>query len=188
MSPSETPPSDRRSPAAGPSSDPARAVDDALTHVDASGAPRMVDVSAKPETARRALACATVHLHPQTLARVREGTVEKGAVLEVARIAGIMAAKRTPDLIPLCHPIRVSAVRVDVVPVGEDRIEIEAEVTAGDRTGVEMEALVAATTAALTVYDMLKAVEKGITISGVRLLEKDGGKSGPWRAEGRGAP
>lgn len=143
----------------------------------------MVDVSGKKETARRALARATVRLRPSTLQRVREGTVEKGAVLEVARIAGIMSAKRTPDLIPLCHPIRISSVRVQIEPSGDDRIEIEAEVTAGDRTGVEMEALTAASTAALTIYDMLKAIEKGINITDIHLVEKDGGKSGPWRSE-----
>lgn len=143
----------------------------------------MVDVSGKEPTSRSALARATVRLKPATLRRVRAGTVEKGAVLEVARVAGIMAAKRTPDLIPMCHPLRLTSVRVEVAPRGRDRIEIEAEVRAEDRTGVEMEALVAASAAALTVYDMLKAIEKGISITAVELVEKRGGKSGHWLRE-----
>jgi cyclic pyranopterin phosphate synthase len=150
-----------------------------LTHVDGKGA-RMVDVSAKSVTDRRAVARATVRLKPATLRRVLAGKVAKGSVLEVARIAGIQAAKRTSELIPLCHPIALGAIRVDLVPRAGNRIDIEAEVQASDRTGVEMEALVAATAAGLTVYDMLKAIERGITLTDVRLVAKEGGASGRW--------
>jgi cyclic pyranopterin phosphate synthase len=154
-----------------------------LTHVDGKGA-RMVDVTRKDVTDRRAVARATVRLKPATLRRALDGKVAKGSVLEVARIAGIQAAKRTAELIPLCHPIALGAIRVDLEPRAGNRIDVEAEVQASDRTGVEMEALVAATTAALTVYDMLKAVERGITITDVRLVEKAGGASGRWTRRG----
>jgi cyclic pyranopterin phosphate synthase len=140
----------------------------------------MVDVEAKPVTARRALAEAIVRVLPSTLALARSAANKKGRVFDVARLAGIVAAKRCPDLIPLCHPTALTSTRVDVAAFGPDRIRIEAEVRALDRTGVEMEALTAAAVAALTVYDMLKAVERGITIECVRLLEKEGGKSGSF--------
>ncbi len=151
-----------------------------LTHVDRHGTARMVDVGGKDESARRALAEGSVRLSRGTLARVRAATIEKGDVLGTARIAGIAAVKRTADLIPLCHPLRIDGVRVDLtlVPGG---VRIRAEVKARDRTGVEMEALTAVAVAALTVYDMTKAVDKAAEVTGIRLLEKDGGKSGPWR-------
>ncbi|MBL8767011.1 MAG: cyclic pyranopterin monophosphate synthase MoaC [Planctomycetes bacterium] len=151
-----------------------------LSHVDAKGAARMVDVLEKPVTARRAVAEAIVRVRPSTLALARGNAIRKGRVFDVARLAGIVAAKRCPDLIPLCHPTALTSTRVDVEAWGDRRIRIEAEVRALDRTGVEMEALTAAAVAALTVYDMLKAVERGITIESVRLLEKEGGKSGRY--------
>lgn len=146
----------------------------------------MVDVSGKSVTHRRAVAHGFVELKPATLSRILAGDVEKGAVFEVARIAGIQAAKRTSELIPLCHPIPLSSIRVDFEPRGRNRVEITAEAVAADRTGVEMEALVAVSAAALTMYDMLKAVERGITISSIELLEKVGGASGRYRRSGKG--
>ena len=144
----------------------------------------MVDVSAKSVTHRRALARGVVHLKPETLALALSGNAPKGAVFETARIAGIQAAKKTSELIPLCHPIPLSAIKIDFEAVGERQILISAEALAADRTGVEMEALVAVTAAALTIYDMLKGVEKGISISEIRLEEKQGGRSGHYvRAE-----
>jgi len=145
----------------------------------------MVDVGCKVETARRALAEGLVLLSRTALALVRANAIAKGDVLGTARVAGIAAVKRTADLIPLCHPLRIDGVRLDLalVPRG---VRIRAEVSAHDRTGVEMEALTAVAVAALTVYDMVKAVDKGTEVTGVRLLEKDGGKSGPWRRAGEG--
>lgn len=143
----------------------------------------MVDVSAKAETAREAVARATLKVKPATLAAVRAGQMAKGDVLGVARTAGIMAAKRTPDLIPLCHPLRITG--VDVTFALDSRastITVEARVRTVDKTGVEMEALTAAAVASLTVYDMVKAVDRGVTITNLRLIEKSGGKSGTWRA------
>jgi len=154
-----------------------------LSHVDERGAARMVDVSAKDETERVAVAEAYVVMKPETLALIQEGGLPKGDVLAVARVAGIMAAKRTHELIPMCHPLAITGVVVDLAPQGADRLRIEARVKTTGKTGVEMEALTAASVAALTVYDMCKAVEKGMRIEGVRLLEKRGGKSGEWRAE-----
>ena len=151
-----------------------------LSHLDASGAARMVDVSEKVDTVRVATAEAIVRMLPETLALIQQGGMPKGDVLATARIAGIMAAKRTPDLIPLCHPLPVSGVTVDLAPAGEDTLVIRATVKTTGKTGVEMEALTAASIAALTVYDMCKAVEKGMRIESVRLLEKHGGKSGDW--------
>lgn len=142
----------------------------------------MVDVSAKPESAREAVARATLLMKPATLAAVRRGNAPKGDVLGVARTAGILAAKRTHELIPLCHPLRLT--RVDVGfddRTGRGRLVIEARVRTVDKTGVEMEALTAASVAALTVYDMVKAIEKGVRIGPVELIEKTGGKSGSWR-------
>jgi cyclic pyranopterin phosphate synthase len=142
----------------------------------------MVDVSAKAETAREAIARATLKVKPATLAAVRAGQMAKGDVLGVARTAGIMAAKRTPDLIPLCHPLRITG--VDVTFALDSRastITVEARVRTVDKTGVEMEALTAAAVASLTVYDMVKAVDRGVTITNLRLIEKSGGKSGSWK-------
>ncbi|RMD47566.1 MAG: cyclic pyranopterin monophosphate synthase MoaC [Alphaproteobacteria bacterium] len=156
-----------------------------LTHFDEAGRAHMVDVSAKDVTARVAIARGRVHMAPATLARVIEGTAAKGDVLGVARLAGIMGAKRTADLIPLCHPLPISKVRVDLEPDPvANTVEIEAEVRTTGRTGVEMEALTAVSVAALTVYDMLKAVDRGMEITDIRLVLKDGGKSGRWERPG----
>ena len=151
-----------------------------LTHLDASGAARMVDVSDKAETARTAIAEAIVRMRPETLALIQAGGMPKGDVFAAARLAGIMAAKRTPDLIPLCHPLPITGVTVELAPLGEDALLIHATVKTTGKTGVEMEALTAASVAALTIYDMCKAVEKGMRIESIRLLEKHGGKSGDW--------
>lgn len=160
----------RRKPATG----------DVLTHVDARGRVRMVDVSEKPETTREAIADGMVRLGPAALRAIRAGTVKKGDPLQTARIAGIMAAKRTAEIIPLCHPLALTAVEVDL----EERpggYLVVARVTTTGRTGVEMEALVAVSAAALTVYDMLKAVDRAISIGPIRLREKRGGRSGDYR-------
>ena len=151
-----------------------------LTHFDGEGRAVMVDVSAKAETARSATARVTVSMLPETLALILSGQAKKGDVLGVARLAGIMAAKQTASLIPLCHPLPISAVMLDLVP-GESGIEIEATVRTTGRTGVEMEALTAASVAALTVYDMCKAVDRAMRIDGLRVVEKSGGKSGSFR-------
>ena len=156
-----------------------------LTHVDASGAARMVDVSAKDVTARVARATGRVRVSSRVVELLRGEGVPKGDALSTARIAGIMGAKKTPELIPLCHPLAVSGVTVDL-SVADDAVEIAARVKTTDRTGVEMEALTAVTVAALTVVDMVKAVDKGATISDVRVEEKSGGKSGHWTRETAG--
>ena len=148
-----------------------------LTHFDAQGRAVMVDVSAKPVTDRTATARVRVLMLPATVQAITSGETRKGDVLGVARLAGIMAAKRTADLIPLCHPLPISAVTVDLAPAG-DAIEIEATVRTTGRTGVEMEALTAASVAALTVYDMCKAVDRAMRIDGLRVVHKDGGASG----------
>ena len=148
-----------------------------LTHFDAQGRAVMVDVSAKPVTDRTATARVRVLMLPATVQAITSGETRKGDVLGVARLAGIMGAKRTADLIPLCHPLPISAVTVDLVPEG-DAIEIEATVRTSGRTGVEMEALTAASVAALTVYDMCKAVDRAMRIDGLRVVHKDGGASG----------
>jgi cyclic pyranopterin phosphate synthase len=153
-------------------------VSDGLTHFDEAGAPRMVDVTAKTETARTARARARVRMREETRALIEEGGVAKGDVLAVARLAGITAAKRTADLIPLCHPLRLTSVEVSLSTQAPGEVHVESVVRAFDRTGVEMEALVAASTAALTVYDMCKAVDRWMSIDSVELLEKSGGKSG----------
>jgi cyclic pyranopterin monophosphate synthase len=153
----------------------------ALTHFDAAGRAAMVDVSAKEETARTATARGRIVMQPATLALIREGRAGKGDVLGVARIAGIMAAKKTHELIPLCHPLMISKVTLDLEPEGEDAVAIEATVKLSGRTGVEMEALTAVTVAALTVYDMVKAVDRSMRIEDVRLVHKAGGKSGEFR-------
>ncbi|HEY3066322.1 MAG TPA: cyclic pyranopterin monophosphate synthase MoaC [Methylomirabilota bacterium] len=154
-----------------------------LSHVTPDGEARMVDVSAKAETVREAVARAVLRMAPATLDAIRRGNAPKGDVLGVARTAGILAAKRTPDLIPLCHPLRITGVDVTFTDEGDrGRLTIEARVRTVDKTGVEMEALTAVAVAALTVYDMVKAVEKGVVIGEVKLVEKSGGKSGHWRA------
>ncbi|MEU5839481.1 cyclic pyranopterin monophosphate synthase MoaC [Streptomyces diacarni] len=150
-----------------------------LTHLDTSGAARMVDVSEKDVTARTARATGRVLVSPQVVALLRGEGVPKGDALATARIAGIMGAKKTPELIPLCHPLAVSGVKVDLA-VADDAVEITARVRTTDRTGVEMEALTAVTVAGLTVIDMVKAVDKAATITDVRVQEKSGGKSGDW--------
>jgi len=155
---------------------------------DAAPEPRMIDVSAKPITRRRALAEAYVSVGPAVAARIKQGGLPKGNVLETARLAGIQAAKQTATLIPLCHPIPLDAVEVEAV-LENDRIRIRAEVRAEARTGVEMEALTACAVAALAVYDMVKAAARGVEIGPVRLLRKEGGASGAWtREESRDAP
>lgn len=155
-----------------------------LTHFDASGNAHMVDVSDKAITSRIAVAEAQVVMRPETLALVVEGRAKKGDVLGVARLAGIMAAKRTSDLIPLCHPLPITRVAVELEPdAGLPGVRIAATVRTTGQTGVEMEALTAASVAALTVYDMLKAAEKSMHIEGLRVILKDGGKSGRYEAE-----
>lgn len=153
-----------------------------LTHLDESGAARMVDVGGKAQTARSATASGRILMAPATLAAVRDGSGPKGDVLAAARIAGIMAAKKTGELIPLCHPLALDAVTVDFT-FAEDGIDVTARASLTGKTGVEMEALTAAGIALLTIYDMAKALEKGMVITQVRLLEKTGGKSGDWRAD-----
>ena len=153
-----------------------------LTHFDERGAARMVDVAAKPETHRVAVAAGTIRMKPETLALVRSGTAKKGDVLGVARIAAIQAAKRTPELIPLAHPIALSRVSVDFHLKKESfSIEIQATVECRGQTGVEMEALTAAAVGLLAIYDMVKAVDRGMTLGELRLEEKRGGKSGVYR-------
>jgi cyclic pyranopterin phosphate synthase len=153
-----------------------------LTHFDDAGASRMVDVGAKPETERVAVASGVVRMELETANAVRGGTIGKGDVLGVARIAAVQAAKRTSDIIPLCHPLRLTSVDVDL-RVANDAVYIMATVRAFDRSGVEMEALAAVAAAALTVYDMCKAIDRGMVISEIRLDEKRGGKSGTWQRE-----
>jgi cyclic pyranopterin monophosphate synthase len=155
-----------------------------LTHLGARGEARMVDVSAKPATEREAVAEGRVLMQAATLDIVRKGDAKKGDVLGAARIAGIMAAKRTHDLIPLCHPLAISQVEVDLTPDAKlPGIEVRARVKIAGKTGVEMEALTAVAVACLTVYDMVKAVDRGMRIEGIRLIEKSGGRSGHYRAE-----
>ena len=157
-------------------------MDGELSHLDERGAARMVDISAKEPTERVALAEALVHMQPDTIRRILQGGIPKGDVIAVARVAGIMAAKRTHDLIPLCHPLPITAASLEFEAPNETTLRITAQVRTTGPTGVEMEALTAASVAALTVYDMCKAVEKGIRIESIRLLEKRGGKSGDWTA------
>jgi cyclic pyranopterin phosphate synthase len=156
--------------------------DPTLSHFDPSGAARMVDVSAKPVTARTATAGARVTVLPATLALIAAGTAAKGDVLGTARLAGIMAAKRTAELIPLCHPLPIDSVAIDLRPIPPDTIAIEATIRTTGRTGVEMEALTAAAVAALTIYDMCKSADRAIRIDAIRLLHKSGGKSGDYDA------
>ena len=154
--------------------------DDTLTHVDDDGSARMVDVSDKGVTARKAIARAIVEMAPATATAIRDAAIAKGDVISVARLAGIMAAKRTAELIPLCHSLPLDHVSVEL-EIEDQRICITAEARTTSRTGVEMEALTAASVAALTVYDMAKAMDRGMRICGVELLEKHGGRSGSWK-------
>ena len=156
-----------------------------LTHIAASGEARMVDVTAKADTDRVAIAEGAVVMRSETLALIRAGDMKKGDVLGAARIAGIMAAKRTHELIPLCHPLMLTGVEVEITPdEALPGLRVRARARVKGATGVEMEALTAVSVACLTIYDMAKAVDRGMRIEGVRLIEKSGGKSGLWRAEG----
>ncbi|MEH6625089.1 MAG: cyclic pyranopterin monophosphate synthase MoaC [Motiliproteus sp.] len=153
-----------------------------LTHIDAEGHARMVDVSAKAVTTREARAEATIRMLPETLAMIVDGKHKKGDVFAVARIAGIQAAKRCSDIIPLCHPLMLSSVKVELTPDQDNsQVRIETLCRLSGQTGVEMEALMAASAAALTLYDMCKAVDRGMVIDSIRVLEKKGGKSGHWQ-------
>lgn len=152
-----------------------------LTHLDSDGAAHMVDVGGKPATARRAVASGRIAMSPEALAAIREGNAPKGDVLGTARIAGIMAAKRTGELIPLCHPIGLEAVNIEFA-YEADAIRATATASLTGKTGVEMEAMTAASIALLTIYDMAKAIDKGMVIEAVRLIAKTGGKSGDWNA------
>src|SRR4051794_12457705 len=154
-----------------------------LTHFDETGASRMVDVSGKEVTSRRARASGLVRMQPETLGLILDRRMAKGDVLEVARLAGILAAKRTGELIPLCHPLGLDSVELAFAPVDAGTLRIEAVVKVEARTGVEMEAMTAVTVAALTVYDMCKAVDRGMVVDQVRLEEKSGGRSGHYRRE-----
>ncbi|MFN6935630.1 MAG: cyclic pyranopterin monophosphate synthase MoaC [Tsuneonella sp.] len=154
-----------------------------LTHLDESGAARMVDVGGKAETSRSATARGSIRMSKSALAAVREGSGPKGDVLAVARVAGIMAAKKTADLIPLCHPLALDSVIVEFTFL-EDGLEVSATVSLTGRTGVEMEAMTATSVALLTVYDMAKALDKGMVVGDIRLISKTGGKSGDWHRSG----
>ncbi len=154
-----------------------------LTHLDEKGAAQMVDVGEKAISHREATALAEVKMQPETLELLLGGNLPKGDALQVARIAGIMAAKNTPNLIPLCHPIPISSIKVDLEAIDEMTLQIVATVKNAAQTGVEMEALTACSVAALTLYDMAKAVDRGMEIRSIRLKEKKGGKSGHWKRE-----
>lgn len=157
-----------------------------LSHIDDKGAARMVDVDGKEQTQRRAVAEGAILMKPETLRMAMDGSGPKGDIFQAARLAGIMAAKKTPDLIPLCHPIQLGAANVDLAPdEAAGKIVIRATVSTKGRTGAEMEALAAVSVAALTVYDMLKAVDKEMEITGIRLIEKTGGKSGDFARDKR---
>jgi cyclic pyranopterin phosphate synthase len=164
-----------------PSPSPSRKREGNLTHLDQTGAARMVDVSAKPDTIRRAVAEGRIAMSAEAASAIRDAKVAKGDVLAVARIAGIMAAKRTGELIPLCHPLPITSVAIDLT-IEDTGVSATASVTTTGKTGVEMEAMTAVSVALLTIYDMAKAVDKGMTIGAVRLIEKSGGKSGDWHA------
>ena len=154
-----------------------------LSHVNEAGEANMVDVSAKRETVRRAVAEGRVRMRPETLREILEQGVAKGDVLAVARVAGIQGAKRCSELIPLCHPLPLTRVAVEFAALGDDRVAIRAECRVTGRTGVEMEALTAVSVAALTIYDMCKAMDKGMVIECIQLLAKEGGESGSWARE-----
>jgi len=161
----------------------ARPVETGLTHLSADGSANMVDVGAKDETERRAVAEGHVRMKPETLQLILDGNAAKGDVIGVARIAGIMAAKKTHELVPLCHPLLLNKVEVTIVADADlPGLSVTAEARVRGRTGVEMEALTAASVACLTIYDMAKAVDRGMEIGGVRLVSKSGGKSGDWNA------
>ncbi|MES2095778.1 MAG: cyclic pyranopterin monophosphate synthase MoaC [Pseudomonadota bacterium] len=155
-----------------------------LTHLDDTGAARMVDVSAKPDTHREAIATGRITMSAGAATAIRDAKVAKGDVLAVARVAGIMAAKRTGDLIPLCHPLPITSVSIDLAP-DDAGVTVTATVTTTGKTGVEMEAMTAVSVALLTIYDMAKAIDRGMTIGAIRLLSKKGGKSGEWQAASR---
>ena len=156
---------------------------DQLTHLDEQGAARMVDVGAKPDTERTAVAGGAVYMQPETLRLIREGALKKGDVLTIARIAGIMAAKRTSELIPLCHPVQLTKIDVDLtLDESANAVQIRAVARTVGKTGVEMEALTAVSAAALTIYDMAKAVDRGMRLGDIRLLEKHGGQHGDYVA------
>ena len=160
---------------------------DRFTHLDEGGSPRMVDVGDKGVTSRIAVAEGSIRMDPSTLAAILSGETPKGSVLTVAQLAGIMAAKRTADLIPLCHPLALSSVRVTLEPdEALPGIRSRAQVRVEGRTGVEMEALTAVTVSLLTIYDMCKALDRGMEMGGIRLLRKEGGRSGTWTAESEG--
>lgn len=155
-----------------------------LTHFNASGEAHMVDVGTKAETVREAVTEGRIYMNPETLAKIMEGNHKKGDVLGIARVAGIMGAKKTPDLIPLCHPILITNVELDLTPEPEkNAVYCQAVVRCKGQTGVEMEALTAVQVALLTIYDMCKAVDRGMVIDGVGLMAKSGGKSGDWRRD-----
>lgn len=158
-------------------------MEERLTHINSKGQAHMVDVSGKAETRREAVAEGFVIMQPETLTLLLSGSAKKGDVLGAARIAGIMAAKRTSELIPLCHPLPIEQASLELDPLEPDRVRIRAKVACVYRTGAEMEALTAVSVAALTVYDMLKAADRGMTIGNIRLLEKSGGKSGVYQRE-----
>ncbi|WP_296611223.1 cyclic pyranopterin monophosphate synthase MoaC [Sphingomonas sp.] len=164
-----------------PSPDPSREREGNLTHLDETGAARMVDVSGKVETERRAVASGRIAMSREAAAAIGAGNVPKGDVLAAARIAGIMAAKRTGELIPLCHPLPITSAAIDL-SVDADGVTATATITTTGRTGVEMEAMTAVSVALLTIYDMAKAIDKAMTIGAIRLLAKTGGKSGEWTA------
>jgi cyclic pyranopterin monophosphate synthase len=152
-----------------------------LSHLDEQGRARMVDVSEKEVTSRIAVARGTVHMRAETLALILSDKIEKGDVFSVARVAGIMAAKKTSELIPMCHPLNITAVEIDLTPAENPaRVEIEASVRVSGKTGVEMEAMTAVSVAGLTIYDMCKAVDREMSIGEIRLVKKSGGKSGPF--------
>jgi cyclic pyranopterin phosphate synthase len=152
-----------------------------LSHLDEKGRARMVDVSEKEVTSRIALARGTIHMRPETLELIRQGKVEKGDVFSVARVAGIMAAKKTSELIPMCHPLNITSVQITLTPESAPaRVDIEASVRVSGKTGVEMEAMTAVAVAGLTIYDMCKAVDREMTLGEIRLVEKSGGKSGTF--------
>jgi cyclic pyranopterin phosphate synthase len=169
----------KRKPSAAATADDA-IVDDGLTHFDGEGHAHMIQVGGKPETERVAIASGRVETAPATARAIAAGTIGKGDVLGVARLAGIQAAKRTADWIPLCHPLKLTGIAIDL-DVDKSGVDVRATVHAFDRTGVEMEALTAVAAASLTIYDMCKAIDRGIAIGPIRLDEKRGGKSGTWR-------
>ena len=172
----------RAAPNVGPAVYPRRVSTQRLTHVDETGAARMVDVSGKAASARIARAAGVVRTTPEVIALLKDGALPKGDALATARIAGIMGAKRTPDLIPLCHPIALHGVTVEL-SAERDRIEILATARTADRTGVEMEALTSVATAGLTLIDMIKAVDPSAVLDGIRVLSKEGGKTGHWERD-----